>query len=60
MNNDEEILDDVISFDDVIDVFTDDDLENLESFDDINNYQLFDDNIEQLEEFLSREDDEEW
>lgn len=60
MNNDEEILDDVISFDDVIDVFTDDDLENLESFDDINNYQLFDDNIEQLEEFLSREDDKEW
>lgn len=60
MNNDEEILDDIISFDDVIDVFTDDDLENLESFDDINNYQLFDDNIEQLEEFLSREDDEEW
>ncbi|MDD6272372.1 MAG: hypothetical protein PUA90_02495 [bacterium] len=60
MNNDEEILGDVISFDDVIDVFTDDDLENLESFDDINNYQLFDDNIEQLEEFLSREDDEEW
>ena len=60
MNNDEEVLEDVISFDDVIDVFTDDDLENLESFDDINNYQLFDDNIEQLEEFLSREDDEEW
>ncbi|MGM9877215.1 MAG: hypothetical protein ACI33S_01070 [Bacilli bacterium] len=60
MNNGEEVLDDVISFDDVIDVFTNDDLENLESFDDINNYQLFDDNIEQLEEFLSREDDEEW
>lgn len=52
----EKELDDIVSFEEPIDVFTSDDLDSLGEID----YQLIDDDIERLEKFLEKEDSEEW
>ena len=52
----EKELDDIVSFEEPIDVFTSDDLDSLGEID----YQLIDDDIESLEKFLEKEDSEEW
>ena len=51
----EKELDDIVSFEEPIDVFTSDDLDSLGEID----YQLIDDDIERLEKFLEKEDSEE-